>query len=278
VQAFVALRGFAGERFPLQATVPIAALLYAAPASLGHPVGVEAAAGALATFLGLVCLRVADDVADLGRDRALHPRRGLASGRVDFARLLDANLALWTLLVAIESTSAWRLAFFLGASAFYLAWYACFRFRVRAVARPFLSNIVFPCAVLHGAGAGAWRPAVLLALYAWLAAAAHEFAHNVRSPDEEPPSGPGYAHALGARGTAVLSVALFAAAAVAAALLWLELGRPRSLGVALLAAAGGLGFFLARLTRDPCPQRARALYRAGILFALVPPLGLLLSR
>jgi 4-hydroxybenzoate polyprenyltransferase len=273
-----ALRRFAGERFAPWATVPIAALLYAAPASLGQPAALEMAEGALATFLGLLCLRIADDLGDLERDRVLHPQRGLSSGRIDPAGLLDANLALGTVLVALESTSTWRLAFSLGACAFYRAWFSGWRARVHSVARPFLSNLVFPCAVFHGAGPGAWRPAVLLALYAWLAAVAHEFAHNVRSPEEEPPLGPGYARALGAEGTAVLSLALFAMAALVAALLWLALGRPRSLGGALVAAATGAGYFLARLRRDPGPQPARSIYRAGIVFALVPALGLILRR
>jgi 4-hydroxybenzoate polyprenyltransferase len=271
-----ALRLFASERFPPWATVPIAALLYAAPASLGHPVILEAAGGALATFLGLLCLRIADDLADLERDRVLHPERGLSSGNIDPARLLDANLALGAVLVVLESTSTWRLALFVGACAFYRAWLSCWRARVHAVARPFLSNLVFPCAVFHSVGPGEWWPAVLLALYAWLAAVAHEFAHNVRSPEEEPPLGPGYARALGAEGTAVLSLTLFAAAAFVATLLWLALGRPRSLGGALAAAAAGAGYFLARLLRDPGPQPARCLYRAGIVFALAPALGLIL--
>jgi 4-hydroxybenzoate polyprenyltransferase len=277
-QSLVALRRFAGERFPPWATAPLAALLYAAPASLGRPAPPEAAQGALATFLGLLCLRIADDLEDLERDRTLHPRRGLCSGRIDPERLGDANLALAAALVTLESSSAWRLAFFLGTCAFYRAWYALWRARVHAVARPFLSNLVFPCAVLHGAGPGAWRAAVPLALYAWLVAVAHEFAHNVRSVEDDGSLGPGYARALGARGTAALSTALFAAAGLAAALLWQALGRPSSFGVALVGAFVGLGFFLVRLVREPGPRQAHVLYRAGILFGLAPALGLLLPR
>jgi len=235
------------------------------------------AAGALATWLGLLCLRVADDLTDLERDRALHPQRGLPSGAIDPVRLRDANLGLAAALLALETTSIWRLAFFVGACAHSLAWYS-WRERVHPVARPFLSNLVFPLAVLHGAGPGAWRPAILLALYAWLAAVAHEFAHNVRSPEEEGPLGPGYARALGARGTAVLGAALFATAALAAALLWLVLDRPGPFGGALVAAAAGLSLFLARQLRGRGPASARSLYRAGIVFALMPALGLLVGR
>jgi 4-hydroxybenzoate polyprenyltransferase len=144
------------------------------------------------------------------------------------------------------------------------------------VTRPFLSNLVFPCAVFHGADPVCWQAAAPLALFAWLAAVAHEFAHNVRSVEEEAPSGPGYARTLGARGTAVLSVVLFVLATLAAVLLWLGLGRPCSFGVALVIAAGGLGFFLVRLLRDPGPRQSRALYLGGILFGLAPALGLLL--
>ena len=274
----VALWRFAGERFPFGVTVPVAALLYAAPASLGRPAPLEAGQGGLATFLGLLCLRVADDLGDLEADRALHPRRGLCSGRIDPARLREANLALGAALAALESTSMWRLAFFLGACSFYRGWYAHWRARVHPVARPFLSNLVFPCAVLHAAGGLAWREAVPLALYAWLVAVAHEFAHNVRSVEEDASSGPGYVRALGMRGTAILSVVLFAAAALAGMFLWQALGRPHALGVVLVGAAGGLGFLLLRLLREPGAQHARVLYRAGILFGLAPALGLLLRR
>jgi hypothetical protein len=275
-RAFAALRDFTHERFPLRASVPLAALLYAAPASLGHPSRIEAAEGVLATFLGLLCLRIADDLGDLERDRALHPQRGLPSGRIDPANLAKANVALWAALAALESRSAWRFAFFVGACCFYGAWFSGLRARVHALARLWFSNLVFPCAVFHGAGPDAGWPAALLALYAWLAAVGHEFGHNARTPEDDGPLGPGYARALGARGTVMLSVVLFAGAWAAGALLWLQLGRPAAFGGSLLGAATGLGFFLARLLRDPRPGHAKALYRAGILFALAPALGLLL--
>jgi 4-hydroxybenzoate polyprenyltransferase len=272
-----ALRDFVRERFPLWATVPIAGLLHGAPASLGRTSPAEVAEGTLATFVGLLCLRIADDLADLDRDRALHPRRGLCSGRIDPARLLHANLALGAALVVLESTSGWRLGIFLGGCAFYRAWLSRWRAQVHPVVRPFLSNLVFPLAVLHGAGPGAWRPALLLGLFAWLTAVAHEFAHNVRTPEEDGPLGPGYARALGARGTAILGAVLFAAAALVAVLLWGVLGRPPVFGGALVAASAGMAFFLARLLRDRGSVSARSLYRAGIVFALVPALGLLVG-
>ena len=155
----VAIWRFGVERFPAWATVPIAALLFAAPASFGHSGPIEAAEGSLATFLGLLCLRIADDLEDLETDRVLHPERGLPSGRIDAARLREAGLALGVALVALESSSLWRLAFFLGSCAFYRAWYAAWRPRFHRVARPFLSNLVFPLAVLHGAGPVGWRVA-----------------------------------------------------------------------------------------------------------------------
>ncbi len=276
--SLVALRRYAAERFPPWAAVPLGALLYATPASLSEPAPLEVAGGALATCLGLLCLRIADDLTDLERDRALHPQRALSSGAIDPARLRDANLGLAMVLLALESTSMWRFAFFVGACAHYHAWFSRWRERVHPVARPFVSNLVFPCAVFHGAGPGAWRPAILLALYAWLAAVAHEFAHNVGSPEEGGPLSPGYARTLGARGTAALGAALFATAALVGALLWLALGRPSAFGGALVGAAAGLTFFLARQLRDPGPGSARSLYRAGIVLALVPPLGLLIGR
>lgn len=271
-----ALRRFVAERFSPRATIPIAGLIYAAPASLGRPGPLDIVAGPLATALGLLCLRIADDLEDLERDRALHPGRGLVCGRIDPARLRDANLAVGAMLVVLEVTSLWRLAFWLGGLVFYRSWYRSWRPHVHAVARPFLSNLVFPAAVLHGAGPAGWRTALPLALHAWLAAAAHEFAHNVRSPEEESPLGPGYARALGARGTSALSVALFTAAALALVVLWEGLGQPRSFLLVLMATVAGLAFFLARLSGEPGPRQSRSLYRAGILFGLMPGVGLLL--
>jgi len=91
-------------------------------------------------------------------------------------------------------------------------------------------------------------------------------------------SGPGYVRVLGVRGTAILALVLFAAGALAGGALWGILGCPRALGLALAAAAVGLGTFLSRLLVAPGPDASRALYRAGILFGLVPPLGLLFPR
>jgi 4-hydroxybenzoate polyprenyltransferase len=271
-----ALRRFVAERFPPRATVPIAGLLYAAPASLVHPGPLDATVGAVATALGLLCLRIADDLEDLERDRVLHPGRGLVSGRIDPASLRDANLALGAMLIVLESSSFWRLVLCLGGLAFYRVWYSSWRPHVHVVARPFFSNLVFPAAVFHGAGPAGWRMAIPLALQAWLTAVAHEFAHNVRSAEEESPLGPGYARALGARGTAALSAALFAAAALAAGVLWVRLGQPRTFLLVLLAMIAGLAFFLARLACEPGPRQSRSLYRAGILLGLMPAAGLLL--
>jgi hypothetical protein len=270
-----ALRRFVAERFPPRATVPIAGLLYAAPASLAHPGPLDATVGALATALGLLCLRIADDLEDLERDRVLHPGRGLVSGRIDPASLRDANLTLGAMLIVLESSSLWRLVFCLGGLAFYRAWFR-WRPRVHVVARPFFSNLVFPAAVLHGAGLAGWRLALPLALQAWFTAVAHEFAHNVRSAEEESPLGPGYARALGARGTVAVSVVLFAAATLAAGVLWVRLGQPRTFLLVLLASSAGLGVFLVRLAFEPGPRQSRSLYRVGILFGLMPAAGLLL--
>ncbi len=274
----VALRRFVAERFPPRAAIPIAALLHAAPASLAPVSPGETTRGALATLVGLLWLRIADDLADLERDRRIHPERGLPSGAIDARRLRDGGLMLGAALLALEVGSPWRLGLALGACAFYRGWYACWRARIHVVARPFLSNLVFPFAVLHGAGPFAWRAAVPLALYAWFVAVAHELAHNVRPVEEDASSGPGYVRALGVRGAAVLSVAVFTAGGLAGVLLWHGLGRPLGLGLALAAAAVGLGSFLSRVVRDPGPGSSRALYRAGILFGLAPPLGLLLPR
>jgi len=270
-----ALRRFVAERFPPRAALPIAGLLYAAPASLVHPGPLDATVGALATALGLLCLRIADDLEDLERDRVLHPGRGLVSGRIDPASLRDANLALGALLIVLESSSSWRLVFCLGGLAFYCAWFESLKPRLHVVARPFFSNLVFPAAVLHGAGPAGWRMALPLALQAWFTAVAHEFAHNVRSAEEESPLGPGYARVLGARGTAALSAALFAAATLAAGVLWVRLGQPRTFLLVLLATIAGLAIFLARLALEPGPRRSRSLYRAGILFGLMPAAGVL---
>ena len=175
--SLVALRRVPGERFPPWATVPLGALLYAAPASLAEPAPARAGKGR---------------AGDVSRP-SLSPHRrrphgpGTRSSAPPAARaLLRSNrprrgsaTPTWGWRWRSSPSSrrrVWRLAFFVGACAHYRAWFSYGRERVHPVARPFLSNLVFPCAVFHGAGPGAWRPAILLALYAWLAAVAHEFA------------------------------------------------------------------------------------------------------
>jgi 4-hydroxybenzoate polyprenyltransferase len=269
---------FVAERFSPLVTVPLATALYGAPASLGHPGIARAVAGLAATFLLLLVLRMSDDLADRDRDRALHPGRGLISGRIDAARLSAARTGLAALLLALDLAWPARLALTLLAGGSCALHLALGRRRLPPLARPILSNLVFLFAVLHGAEPGAVRATLLLALAAWLTAVAHEVAHNVQPAESDRALGPGYAARLGARGAAALAAALFAAAAAAEGRLWLDLGRPALFGMGVAVSTAALAAGSARLVLCPTPRTARPLYLGGILFGSLPPLALAASR
>lgn len=272
------IRLFVKERFPLPVTLPLTLMLFAGPATLSRPGLWEVIFGWASTFLALLCLRIADDLASLQSDQAAHPERSLPAGRIQTASL-KAFLAagLGALVLGHLNSPAFPLV--AGALAFYLLFFKGLNERLPLPLRPLFSNVIFaviPC--YAGWVSGNFRPAQLfLAGFVWLAAVAHEWAHNVHGPGEAGLGPAGYVEALGARPSAAVALALFAGAAVFAGLAWLGMGRPRMFGVLLVITTAHLGILGTRLIREPVYKQAKPFYVAGFTFFLLPLAGLVLD-
>jgi len=232
------IRQFVQERFSLRVTLPLTLILFAGPASLNRPGPGVLLFGWAATFLALLCLRMADDLASLEADRAAHPERGLPAGRIRPVAL-KALVAAGSATLAVVHLNSQAFSLVAGAIIFYLLFYKFLRERLPLTLKPFFSNAVFavlPC--YAGLVSGGLLPAQLfLAAFVWLAAVAHEWAHNVHGPGEAGLGLAEYAVALGPRASAAAALALFAGAGACGWLAWLKTGRPWAFGV-LLGTAG----------------------------------------
>lgn len=272
------LAAYLRERFPLPVTVPLALILFAAPASSARLAPVFWPGGALSTWLALFCLRAADDLADLETDRQRHPQRGLVAGRICPHSLAVGLGSAWLLLFLLNlALRAGGLV--LGVSSGYAAYFLWGKTRLPLWLRPAVSNLSFGLLLLYGPWlAGRLGPAlVALAALGWLAAVAHEWAHNIRA-ETEPGWPDDYVSHYGARSSAIMAVVFFVAAAAGGLLAWLLLGRPLGFGLALLLTSLHLGCLLARLLQAPDRARARPFYVAGFTFFLLPLLVLALEN
>ncbi len=274
---FKDIRLFVKERFPLPVTLPLTFILFAGPASLSPPGLSKTAAGWASTFLALLCLRMADDLASLATDRVRHPGRGLPAGRIRASRL-RAFVAAGTGAVVLLQVGSPALFLILGGAAFYLLYFRV-RERLPVILRPFFSNAVFAVIPLYaGCLGGNLKPAqVFLAAFVWLGAVAHEWAHNVHGPGEAGPGPAGYVQAIGSRPAAGVALALFALAAVFAWLAWRGTGKPLLFGVFLGLTSIHVAFLGIRLIREPARNQAKPFYVAGFTFFLLPLAGLLLD-
>jgi len=270
---------FIKERFPLPVALPLTLILFAGPASVSPPGLGGAIFGWVNTFLALLCLRMADDLTSLPTDKISHPERGLPAGRLE-ARNLRNFLALAVSAMVLWQVNIPAMLAAIGTVIFYVLFFRDFKEKLPLLTRPFFSNIIFaviPC--YAGIMGGNLTPAHLwLAVFIWLAAVAHELAHNVHGPLETDLGLADYVESIGARSTAALALVLFALAGFFAFLAWLSLARPWVFGLLLVLTAAHLGFLGAKLIREPEYENARPFYVAGFTFFLVPLAGLLIDR
>ncbi len=269
---------FVKERFPLHVTLPLTLILFAGPASLSPPGLWEAIFGWASTFLALLFLRIADDLASLQIDKIAHPGRGLPAGRIKAANL-KIFVALGLGAMVLWQTNAQAFLLVLGAITFYLLFFKGFKERLPLLMRAFFSNVIFavvPC--YAGLVSGNFRISQLfLAGFVWLAAVAHEWAHNVHGPGEAGLGLADYAEAIGARAAAAVALALFAGSALFALLAWLTMARPWVFGMLLVITTLYAGFLGIRLIREPEYKNAKPFYVAGFTFFLLPLAGLVID-
>lgn len=273
------LRQYLRERYPLAVSGPLAFLLFAGPASLGFQTWRQALGGWLTIFLGLFCLRAADDLSDLELDRQIHPERGLASGRIP-----AASLRRWLVLslgcLFILNLSARKLMVVGGMALYYSVFFLGVKKRLPLGWRPFLSNIAFAVVPLYAVlPGGSWGTVhFLVAGFVWLGAVAQEWAHNVRAPGEGTAGLVGYAELFGPRTAAAVALALFLGAAALGLGIYLILGRPPFFGLSLLATSLQVAWLGVKLLIQPNAHRARPFYVFGFTFFLLPLAGLMVDR
>jgi 4-hydroxybenzoate polyprenyltransferase len=269
---------FVKERFPLPVTLPLTLILFAGPASLSPPGLWEAIFGWASTFLALLCLRIADDLASLQIDTVAHPERGLQSGRIKAASLKAFVAVSLGAMVLWQSTSQ---AFLLVVATitFYILFFKGFKERLPLLMRPFFSNVIFaviPC--YAGLVSGNLRISQLfLAGFVWLAAVAHEWAHNVHGSGEVGLGLADYVEAIGGRPSAAVALALFASAAFFALLAWIRMAKPWVFGMLLVITTVHVGFLGVKLIKKPEYKNAKPFYVAGFTFFLLPLAGLIID-
>jgi len=276
------LKVFTAERAPIGVTLGLALALCAGPWALAGGDSPALLRSVAITFLGLVVLRIADDLHSLAHDRIASPARALPSGRIAPRALRAAAAVL--LAVALLLGLPWAsLAFGLLAS--YYAGYYALASRLSVALRPPLVNAVFAAIpiVVGLVGGNAGPPsASLLALFFWLSAVGHDYAHDVHAVGEAPAGEESCSAALGPRRTAALGLLCYAGALVAAVCAARQAAaagdQPALFVVSLVALFGYVAYLLARLVVRPSRAAARRLYVSGFACFAVPSLLLGLDR
>ena len=268
-RAGAALAAWLAERFPLHVSVPVAVVLCGA--ALPRGAWIDLPRIAATGWLLLFAARAWDDLADLRRDRVRRPERVLPSGRLSERVLRGTALGAGALGIAGSfALSVPAGACVSGCAAAGFGWHAA-RPRWSRLAGPALVNLAFPALVLLGPlGLGtAGGEAVLLALFAWTAAVAHDLGHGIEEeagmPDElRDPLTPGVRARWGL-------AAFVGSLATAVAL---EVTRPDPLFAAFVVLAGAVvALRFVPLLRKPTEWNARRLRVAGFVYLVAPLAG-----
>jgi len=267
-------RAFMAERCPLPVMLPLAAMLYGAPALLRKPDWSVMVKGGLSTLSALVVLRAVDDLSDLAADRRCHPRRGLVNGRIQPAGLKKVAVLLCMLIAGLNFVPPGSIyvSIMLGA---YMVFYGL-KERLSAVWQPFWVNLIFLAIPFYAAG---WSTAVVyLALFVWLAVVGHDFCHSVHARSEGFQVGQTLSACWGPRKAALIGVGAYFVSAAAGAGFWISAGRPLLFCLALTTSALGLAVLGPALIVNPCRARAQAFYVPGFLFFVLPLAGYIMDK
>ena len=270
---------FIAERFPFKATLPLTAILALGPMS-GAPFTIADGAVIFTTlFLTLLALRMADDLASIDTDRITHPDRGLPSGRIDAAGLTYAMATVATMAVVLNlSRGHFRSLLFL--AGVYTLYFLFFR-KIPVLIKPFLSNLVFGWIPPYVAATLLNRFSfehLMLGLFAYGSAIAHEYAHSVHAADEASGRLKTYASLLGPRRSAILSLLMYVAAGTMGLVYWSHAGRPVFFLLILMVTTIRIIYLEIRLIDDPGVRTARPFYIAGFGFFLFPYSGLIFDN
>ncbi len=266
------ITAFIAERCPLKAVLPLAAVLYGAPSLVSGFAWRKAVIGALSTALGLIVLRMADDLADLPGDRHTHPERGMAAGRIDPAAI---KKTVYLGILVLSGMNIFGPHYFLVAMLIVGYWlYYRFRTHLPQNMHPWAVNAVFFAIPVH---AGGWSADFIwMALFTGLAVTAHDISHSIHAPGEDE-GHPSLSNAWGAQNATTAAAAINLASTLAGIRLWHAMGRPMLFIWTLAATTAWLAVLYARLFARPGRKRARAFYLPGFLFFLLPLAALMLD-
>lgn len=270
---------FIAERFPLKATFPLTAILAFGPMS-SAPFTITYGIIIFTTlFLTLLAVRMADDLASIDTDRITHPERGLPSGRINAAGLTLSMVTIATMVVVLN---LFRGHF--SVTLFLVGYYCLYFFAIGktpVLIKPFLSNVVFCWMPIYIADTLLGRFSfeyLILGLFAYISAIAHEYAHSVHAEDEGAAKLKTYSSLLGSRRSAILSGLMYAAAGTMGFVYWSVAGRPILFILILIVTSVQILYLEIRLIREPATHSARPFYLAGYGFFLFPYLGLILDN
>lgn len=271
----IALARFITERAPHYVMLPIALCWWGGCAALIQPGWDVWIRGLIATDLALLALRIFDDLHSIEEDRQRKPERGLVTGKIK-AKSLKRSGMLIVIIIGVLLWQ-WTLAVAVAALCLYYSLFFRLRKRLPLLLKPWLSNfffLVFPALANFWLTRSITLEAILLGLFAWLSAIAHEYGHNVRKAEEPNPGPADYTDHLGPKGVARFSVILFVIACLCGAAFALLESLP--LGFLIPFALAGL--YLAKcgfdLLRNPSQKTAKPVYIAGFAIFLLPLLGL----
>ena len=274
---FKALSCFIRERFSLEATVPLAMILFGAPAGL---VGIgwrQVAVGGVTSFLALLILRIVDDISDIKTDMVVSPERGFVSGKIDVNKLKKSALLCFFLILFLNYTSSAFLTV-LSVVVFYFTFYS-FKGNIPYVLHPLFVNVIFPTLPLYAGTlkGGVDMSLILLAFFLWTAVIAHDYGHSVHGPSEGVEGVQSFSNSLGAKKSAMLAVLAFVCSSLTGFLFWIQSDLGLLFPLVLSCTSILIAKNSVKLLKHPVKAVARKLYISGFVYFLVPLIAIIVE-
>lgn len=272
---------YSRERSPLWVVALLSFVLFFAgtPTFAVDPWG--ALRGWISAGLLLLLARISDDMADIPIDRITHPGRLLSrADRATLRQMRGVQLGLIGLLLGLQWLSATVALFILAVLAVYGVFFAI-KHRFSIIVQSVVVNStlgVLPiyaelarCGQISGAG-------LLMGLFFWLGALAHDYSHSILDARDESPERLSPMNRLDAKRLAIASLILFLTSGAVGLLLYgLHYTGPLFLAL-LLVCLVVMTRLEVRLIRRPGRATAKPFYWFGYVFFLLPALGYIVSQ
>ncbi len=271
MQLLETLISYTRERFPAAVTIPLALVLFGAPASLAGLGAQGYVTGFLTVFLGLLILRIVDDISDIKTDAITNPERGLVTGTIDTIQIKRACLICAAPIVLMNTS--WPSLLTVSVTAGSYATFYAIKQRIPLMLRPLFVNMVFGVIPVYASSLKNFydiHPILLLSLFVWLAVLAHDYAHSVHGPDEATANIESFSDVMGPRRSAILAAILFACSAATGVAFWYRGSAGTLFLTALCCTSALIGIRCTELIKRPQKATARKFYVSGFMFFLIP--------